>query len=172
MNLNVRRPLIAGNWKMNLGRMESIQLASQIAAGIRRTDVDVAIYPAILWVSDAADHVIGSDIIVGAQNCSQFARGAYTGEISADQIAEIATSVLIGHSERRHKLGETDIVIRSKIDAALAAGLTPIFCVGETPNVRARTGEYVPYVMEEIRSGLADRPSDEISRIVIAINTA
>lgn len=164
----MRRPFIAGNWKMNLGRIESIELSSRIAAGIRRSDVDVAIYPATLWISDAADHVIGSDMIVGAQNCSQFAQGAYTGEISATQIAEIASSVLIGHSERRHKLGETDLVVRAKIDAALAAGLTPILCVGETPNVRARTGEYIPYVIAQVQSGLGDRPLHEIARIVIA----
>ena len=164
----MRRPFIAGNWKMNLGRIESIELAMQITAGIRRTDVDVAIYPATIWISDAADHVVGSDVIVGAQNCSQFAKGAYTGEISANQIAEIGASVLIGHSERRHKLGETDLVVRAKIDAALAAGITPVFCVGETPNVRAKTGEYIPYVLEQIRSGLSDRPHEEIDRIIIA----
>lgn len=164
----MRRPLIAGNWKMNLGRMESIQLATDIVTRIRRDDVDVAIYPATLWISDAADHVIGSEVIVGAQNCSQFAKGAYTGEISAGQIAEIGSSVLIGHSERRHKLGEHEHVVREKLDAALSAGLLPVFCVGETPNVRARTGEYVPYVMEEIRSGLSDRPYDDIVKVVIA----
>jgi triosephosphate isomerase len=164
----MRRPLIAGNWKMNLGRLASIELATRIVAGLRRSDVDVAIYPSTLWVADAADHIVGSNIIVGGQNCSQFGPGAYTGEIAADQLAEIASSVLVGHSERRHKLGETDLVVRAKIDAALAAGLTPVFCVGETPNVRARTGEYIPYVLDEIRCGLSDRSPDEVAGIVIA----
>ncbi|MCC6703484.1 MAG: triose-phosphate isomerase [Thermomicrobiales bacterium] len=153
---------------MNLGRSEAIALATKVAAGVRRDDVDVAVYPPAIWVTDAADHVVGSNIIVGAQNCSPHERGAYTGEISAWQIAEVASSVLIGHSERRHKLGETDNVVRSKIDAALAAGITPVFCVGETPNVRNRTGEYVPYVMEQVRSSMSERSYDEITRMVVA----
>jgi triosephosphate isomerase len=110
----------------------------------------------------------GTGILVGGQNCSQYEKGAYTGETSPAQLAEVASSVLIGHSERRHKLGETDIVVRAKIDAALATTLTPVLCVGETPSVRARTGEYVAYVMEQVRSSLSDRSSDDIERIVVA----
>lgn len=164
----MRTPLIAGNWKMNLSRTDALALADSIAAGMQRSNVDVAVFPSSIWIADVANHLSQSNVIVGAQNCSQFERGAYTGENSAFQIAEVATSVLVGHSERRHRLGETDNVVRGKMDMALAAGLTPIFCVGETPNVRARTGEYVPYVMEQVRSSLSDRSAEQIARIVVA----
>jgi len=163
-----RIPLIAGNWKMNLGREEAIALATDIAAGVHRDDVEVAIFPPALWVADAADHVIGSDVRVGVQNCSEFERGAFTGELAPSQIAEIASLVIIGHSERRQKLGETDATIRAKLDAVLLAGLTPILCVGETLEIRNRPGDYVPFVVQQIRASLADRSAEQISGIVIA----
>ena len=164
----MRTPLIAGNWKMNLGRVEAIELATAIAAGEKRRDVDVAIFPPALWIADAADHLVGSAVAVGAQDCSPHSRGALTGELAADQVADVASMVLIGLSERRQKLGERDDLIRSKLDAVLAAGLTPILCVGESANVRARTSEYIPFVLEQIRSALSDRAASEISNTVIA----
>lgn len=164
----MRRPLIAGNWKMNLGRSEAIELASSIARGIDRADVDVALFPPALWVADAADHVVGSGVAVGAQNCSHLGRGAVTGEVAADQVADIATHVLIGHSERRQLAGEDDELIREKLDAALLAGLTPVVCVGESANVRAHTGEYIPFVLAQVRAALRGRSAGELARIVVA----
>lgn len=164
----MRRPLIAGNWKMNLGRAEALALTAHVATGVRRDDVDVAIYPPSIWLTDTTDHLLGSHIIVGAQNCSRYDRGAYTGQLSALQVAEVASSVLLGHSERRQKLDETDSVVRSKVDAALAAGLMPVLCVGEVASVRNSPGEYVPYVMEQVRASLAGRTFDAITRIVVA----
>ena len=164
----MRVPLIAGNWKMNLGRADAIDLASTIAAGHRRSDVDVAIFPPALWAADVADHVTGSSVMVGAQNCSAFPRGAHTGELAADQVKEIGGWVILGHSERRQNLGETDAIVRSKLDASLSAGLAPILCVGETPNVRSRTNEYIPYVIEQTREALSGRTAQELQRIVIA----
>ena len=164
----MRVPLIAGNWKMNLGRADAIDLASTIAAGLRRSDVDVVIFPTALWAADVADHVTGSSVMVGAQNCSAYPRGAHTGELAADQVKEIGGWVILGHSERRQNLGETDAIVRAKLDAALLARLAPILCVGETPNVRSRTNEYVPYVIEQIREALSGRTAEELQRIVIA----
>ena len=164
----MRRPLIAGNWKMNLGRAEALALTIHVATGVRRDDIDVAIYPPSIWLTDSTDHVTGSQIIVGAQNCSRYDRGAYTGQLSALQVAEVASSVLLGHSERRQKLDETDAVVRSKVDAALAAGLMPVLCVGEIASIRNKPGEYVPYVMEQVRASLAGRTFEEITRIVVA----
>ncbi len=164
----MRTPLIAGNWKMNLGRSEAIDLASGIARGLERSDVDVAIFPPSLWLTDAADHVVGTTVAIGAQNCSHLGRGAVTGELACDQIAEVAMYVLIGHSERRALAGEDDELLRGKLDAALNAGLTPILCVGESSNVRAHTGEYVPYVLAQVRTVLRDRPNSDIARVVVA----
>lgn len=164
----MRKPLIAGNWKMNLGRQEAIELASAVARGVERNDVDVAIFPPALWVADAVDHIVGSPVTVGAQDCSHLGRGAVTGELAADQVADIATYVLIGHSERRQLAGEDDELIRAKLDAALGAGLIPVVCVGESANVRAHTGEYTPFVLAQVRAALRGRSNEDVARIVIA----
>jgi triosephosphate isomerase (TIM) len=162
-----RRQLIAGNWKMNTTRSEARALAGEIATGCSRSDLDVAIFPPFLWLSDVAAIADGTQVAVGAQNCWAAAKGAFTGEISPVMIAELGSLVLIGHSERRQLLGETDAIVRAKIDAALATPLTPIVCVGESLDTR-RQGEAVAYVSTQISAALADRPDDDLIRIVVA----
>jgi triosephosphate isomerase len=131
-----RRPLVAGNWKMN-GSKASLAEFARLAAGLaegglwRKLDLAVCPPAPLLYLASAA--AIGSRIAVGAQDCHAEASGAFTGDVSAEMIAECgAAYVIVGHSERRTLHGETDAVVLAKAGAALRAGLTPIVCVGET----------------------------------------
>lgn len=129
----MRTPLVAGNWKMNLLR----EGARSLAAGVReRTSgvagVEVLVCPPFPYLFDVRDAVAGSAVQVGAQNLYQAEQGAFTGEVSVTQVAEAATHVLIGHSERRQYFGETDESVNLKLKAALEHGLRPVMCVGET----------------------------------------
>ena len=128
-----RVPIMAGNWKMNTLRAEAISLAR----GIReRSDgtvgVEKIICPPFPWLSDVAREIAGSTIRLGAQNAYWEEKGAFTGEVSIAQIADIAQYVIIGHSERRQYFGETDETVNRRIRAAISRGVVPIMCVGET----------------------------------------
>jgi triosephosphate isomerase len=128
-----RVPIIAGNWKMNTLREDATSLARGI---LERCDgiagVEKIICPPYVWLSDVAREVEGSSIKVGAQNAYWEEKGAFTGEVSAAQLAGVAEYVIIGHSERRQLFGETDETVNRRVGAALAHGLKPIMCVGET----------------------------------------
>ena len=133
----MRRPLIAGNWKMNLRLGEARDLVSSIRTGLGAAAerADVAICPPFVYLLPVAEALHGSPVQLGAQDLYYEAQGAFTGEISASMIAETgARFVIIGHSERRHTIGhhEDDRMINLKLRAARQAGLTPILCVGET----------------------------------------
>jgi triosephosphate isomerase len=162
-----RRQLIAGNWKMNTTRAEARALAGAIVDGCSRTDLDVALFPPFVWLSDVEAIAEATSVAVGAQNCWSAEKGAFTGEISPVMVAELGSLVLIGHSERRQLLGESDALVRAKIDAALAATLTPVVCVGEPLETRQQ-GEAVAFVSAQIVAALADRSIDELRRIVVA----
>ena len=132
-----RRPLIAGNWKMYRGGVEGVALAHQVAAGVRDlASVDVVVAPpftALAAVAHEVHEVAGDRVGVAAQNLHPKAEGAFTGEVSAPMLLESGCRwVIIGHSERRQFFGETDEGVREKTVAALAAGLRPIVCVGES----------------------------------------
>ena len=134
-----RRPLIAGNWKMYRGGADGVTLAHQVGVGVRELaspDVDVVVAPPFTALAAVAHelHEVGADRVgVAAQNLHAKADGAFTGEISAPMLLESGCRwVIIGHSERRQFFGETDAGVREKTAAALAAGLRPIVCVGET----------------------------------------
>lgn len=135
-----RRPLIAGNWKMNGLRSDGLALARDVAAGVRQaawTDRDVLICPPATLVPAVAEAVQGSGVLVGGQNCHAKPSGAHTGEISAEMLRDCgAACVIVGHSERRADCGETDAVVRAKAEAAWRAGLLPIVCIGETLSER------------------------------------
>ena len=162
-----RRQLIAGNWKMNTNRSEARSLAGAIVDGCSRTDLEVALFPPFVWLSDVAAIADGTPVVVGAQNCWSAEKGAFTGEISPVMVAELGSLVLIGHSERRQLLGESDALVRAKIDAALATPLTPVVCVGESLETRQH-GEAVAFVSAQITAALADRTDQDLRRIVVA----
>ena len=130
----MRRYLVAGNWKLNLGPAAARKLARQVRDRLRALDLrsEVLICPPFVSLPAVAEMVADSPLLLGAQNCATEAGGAYTGEVAADMLAEVgATHVIIGHSERREYQQETDEQFIKKIDLAQAAGLTAVFCYGE-----------------------------------------
>src|SRR5512146_740271 len=129
----MRVPIVAGNWKMNTLRADAVALAR----GIReRSDgvagVEKVVCPPFVFLHDVAAALDGSNIAVGAQNVYWEEKGAFTGEVSVTQVAEVARYAIIGHSERRQYFGETDETVNRRVKSALAHGLKPIMCVGET----------------------------------------
>jgi triosephosphate isomerase len=131
-----RRPLIAGNWKMNGLKADALALATGIADGVKQAgwnDREVLICPPATLVMAVAEAVKGSGVLVGGEDCHAKASGAHTGDISAEMLRDAGAShVIVGHSERRTDHGETDAVVRAKAEAAWRAGLLPIVCIGET----------------------------------------
>jgi triosephosphate isomerase len=131
-----RRPLIAGNWKMNGLTSDALALAKDVAAGVSQagwTDRELLVCPPATLVMAVADAAKGSGLLVGGQNCHAKANGAHTGDISAEMLKDAGAShVIVGHSERRSDCGETDAIVRAKAEAAWRAGLLPIVCIGET----------------------------------------
>ncbi len=128
-----KKKFIAGNWKMNGGLAANGLLLDAIEAGIGEPRCDVAVCVPAPYLSQVADRVAGLPIALGAQDVSAHAQGAYTGEVSGAMLREFHVRyAIVGHSERRQYHGETDAVVAAKAQAALAAGVTPIVCVGET----------------------------------------
>lgn len=134
--LGTRRPLIAGNWKLNGTRKSSVELAGAVRDGVSRADmsaVDTLVCPPAVHLSDVAAVIGGSSVMLGGQNCSEHQSGAFTGEVSASMLVEYGcNNVILGHSERRALYGESSNTVARKCAAAQLAGLTPILCVGET----------------------------------------
>lgn len=130
----MRKKYVAGNWKMNLTLAEARDLIDGIKAKLPTTpSIDLAVFPSYPLLFPVAKALAGTPIRFGAQNCYFEPKGAFTGEVSLQQIKDTgATSVLIGHSERRHVLGETGDMLKKKVVAALGAGLDVIYCIGET----------------------------------------
>jgi triosephosphate isomerase len=163
-------PLVVGNWKMNGNRSECADLAStivnELAAGSAAVEVAVAPpYTALAGVKQALDR---SGVRLAAQNCHWEDSGAYTGEISPVMIKEIGCEfVILGHSERRHILNESDAIIAKKITAALKHGLRPIVCVGETLDER-RDGRTATVIGRQLRIALKAVPKPAIEQIEIA----
>ena len=131
-----RRPLIAGNWKMNGLRADALALAGELAAGMRQaawSDREMLICPPATLLAAVAEAVKGSGIFVGSQDCHAKASGAHTGDLAAEMLRDAGAShVLVGHSERRTDHAETDAIVRAKAEGAWRAGLLPVVCIGET----------------------------------------
>src|SRR5260370_6425557 len=131
-----RRPLIAGNWKMNGLRADALALAKSVADGLQQAgwrDREVLVCPPATVILAVAEAVKASGLRVGGQDCHAKPSGAHTGEIAAEMLRDCGAShVIVGHSERRADCGETDAVVRAKAEAAWRAGLLPIVCIGET----------------------------------------
>ncbi len=135
-----RQKLVAGNWKMNTTLAEAKTLAGAVVAGVGTDDrVAVAVCPPFPWLLPVADVLKGSPVALGAQNVSAEKKGAFTGEVSPAMLLECGCRyVIIGHSERRHILGESDAAINHKVHSALDEGLHVILCIGETLTERER----------------------------------
>jgi triosephosphate isomerase len=149
-----RIPIVAGNWKMNTLRGDAIALARALrdaADSVR--GVEKIVCPPFPYLHDVRQALEGSSFQIGAQNAFWEEKGAFTGEVSVTQVAEDATSAIIGHSERRQYFGETDETVNRRVKAALAHGLTPIMCVGETLAQR-QGGEMADVLIRQTRGGL------------------
>ncbi len=168
-----RKPLMAGNWKMNLNHFEAIALVQKVAYALNDADynaVDVAVLPPFTDLRSVQTLIEGDryDIAYGAQDISTHDSGAYTGEISGSMLAKLGcTYVLAGHSERRQFHDEDDALVNAKVRAGLRYELVPIVCVGEGLEIR-QAGEAVDYVVAQLRASLSGLSSDEVSRCVIA----
>jgi len=151
---------------MNTTRTEAVELAYRIGTVAPRSAV-VGVAPPFPWLAPVADVLRGGSVQLGAQTCSAYAHGAYTGEVSAGMLAEACSFVLVGHSERRTLFSETDDIVRAKLKAALGAGLNAILCVGESLDER-EAGEHELVVTRQLRAALDGVPGDAGDRITIA----
>ncbi len=148
------RPLIAGNWKMNGLRADGVALAEAIRAGSEGLTAELLVCPPATLIALAADALGHGSVALGGQDCHPAPNGAHTGDISAAMLADLGCRyVILGHSERRVDHGETDELVRSKAAAALAAGLVPIICLGETEAERDR-GEALAVVSRQLAGSL------------------
>ncbi len=165
----MRRPLIAGNWKMNHLTQDALAFCAPLPeASGRYSDVDSALFATPTLLAPLARALAGTRVRIGGQNCYWETEGAFTGEVSAPQLADVGCSlVLVGHSERRQIFGETDEATRLKVHAALDAGLEPVLCMGETGEERRREATW-DVLGRQLRHGLDGIGKDRASRITLA----
>jgi triosephosphate isomerase (TIM) len=171
--MTARKPLMAGNWKMNHTHLEAIQVVQKLSYRLEDADYDncdVVVCPAFTALR-SVQTTIDSDripIALGAQDCYWEASGAFTGEVSAPMLAKLNVSfVIVGHSERRELFGETDETVARKLHAVLAAGMLPILCVGETLEER-EAGATETKVQGQVDAALHGVDSDRIAELVVA----
>lgn len=166
----MRRILVAGNWKMNTNRATGTELAAALSANAPATEagVEVLVCPPYPYLSAISDAVSGSAVQVGAQDVYFEASGAFTGEVSVGMLKDVGCShVIIGHSERRHVMGETDEIINKKVKSSIAGGLTVVLCVGELLSER-EAGQTEAVLDAQMAGGLADVSEDDAKDLVIA----
>lgn len=161
-----RTPFVAGNWKMNMAKGSAIELAKAVAKGAPKSGIQVGMAPPFVYLDAVVQAVAGSNVLVGGQDIYFEKSGAFTGEVSADMLKDIgAKFVLTGHSERRHVLGEPSKLVSQKAQAAYAAGLILVHCVGEKLEERdgGKTLSVVQAQLEELSNQMQDP-----DRLVIA----
>jgi triosephosphate isomerase len=165
----MRTPFVAGNWKMFTNNATARQLATAVVRGLGdEKRVAVALCPPFPYLASVAEALSGSSVALGAQNCYPEKEGAFTGEVSPVMLVDVGCRyVILGHSERRHKLGESDAFINRKVQAALAAGLEVILCLGET--LQERQANHTEAVLDSQLSGsLAGLDAAALRRVVLA----
>ncbi len=165
----MRKPILAGNWKMHKTVTEAVALVQELGRlTADAKDVDIVVCPTFTALFVVREALSGTNIQLGAQNMHWEKQGAFTGEISPGMLKDVGCQyVIIGHSERRQYFAETDQTVNQKLKAALANELTPIFCVGESLEQReAGTTEAV--VLEQVRAGLAGLSAEQVASLVVA----
>lgn len=166
----MRKPYIAGNWKMNMTPSKGAEFAASLAKAVKEAgaDVKIMIAPPFVTIPSVLEAVKGSDIIVAAQNMADHTSGAYTGEVAPDMLKDLGVNtVILGHSERRTYYGETDQIINGKVLLAIASEMDVVLCVGETLAER-EGGKLEEVLSRQLKDGLKDVKPEEMARITIA----
>ena len=164
----MRKPIMAGNWKMHKTVSEAKALAEAIKQGAANvSEVDVALCPPYTALAAVGEVVAGTNIKVGAQNMCALEEGAVTGEISPLMVKELAQYVILGHSERRQYFAESDERVNKKVQMAFKHGLTPIICVGENLE-QNKAGETVEFVGGQVRGALQDLSAEQVAQLIVA----
>ncbi|MBL9150172.1 MAG: triose-phosphate isomerase [Phycisphaerae bacterium] len=169
-----RTPFVGGNWKMNTELASAVELAEAVSRGVSEgshaavTKVDVAVFPPSVYVQ-AVGHALGHrSVMLGAQDCSAEDGGAFTGQVSANMLTDLGVqTVLVGHSERRHGLGESDDLLARKVRIALDYGLIVVLCIGETLAER-EAKRHLEILSQQLHEDLADVETDDLRQLVVA----
>lgn len=164
-----RKHIVAGNWKMNMNHADGLALAKAVAEKATKTGTEIVLCTPFIHLAGVNEIIKDIDFIhLGAQTCSEHEKGAYTGETSLDMLVSVGVEyVILGHSERREYFSESDALLAKKVDAVLAKGLTPVFCCGESLDIR-EAGNHVAVVSEQIKNSLFHLSAEEFSKVVIA----
>src|SRR5437588_1948216 len=169
----LRRPLMAGNWKMNLNHLEAIALTQKLAFSLNEKQlsaVEVVVLPPFVDIRSVQTLIDGDKLLLGygAQDLSPHQSGAYTGDVSGPMLAKLGCQyVVVGHSERRAYHQEDDALVNAKVKAALTNGIVPILCIGEGLDVR-EAGGHVPHCMAQLDAALDGLRADVVEEIVVA----
>ena len=166
----MRKKIVAGNWKMNKNLQEGVALAKELDAILadEKVNCDVIIATPFIHLATVAAAVNTAKLGVAAENCADHEKGAYTGEVSAEMVKSTgAQYVILGHSERRAYYGETPEMLKTKVELALAQGLTPIFCIGEVLEER-KAGKHFDVVKEQVEKSLFGLSAEDFGKIILA----
>jgi triosephosphate isomerase (TIM) len=168
-----RRPLMAGNWKMNLNHLEAIALTQKLAFSLTEkllAEVEVVLLPPYTDIRSVQTLIDGDKLLLGygAQDLSPHQSGAYTGDVSGPMLAKLGCQyVVVGHSERRAYHHEDDALVGAKVKAAMANGIAPILCIGEGLEIREQV-EHVPYTLAQLDAALDGLKADQVAGVVVA----
>ena len=166
----MRKKIIAGNWKMNLDHREGAALARDIVSGLgtAKTDCEVVVFPPFTSMQAVSEALAGSRILLGGQDMWTEPSGAFTGEVSPGMLLSLGcTHVLVGHSERRHVMGEQPALLKSKLRAAISSGLIPVYCVGELLDDRG-SGRQQQVVADQLESVLEGLGAEDVASVITA----